>query len=84
MAKAASTRSISPLHQGAGDGREAARTKKEPTLSQMRPPKDLSLEDWQRGLRRQHGRAQKYAVKNLGDDPVFSEFSVHNPVSRNT
>jgi hypothetical protein len=33
-------------------------------------------------LRRQFGREQAFELENLGDDPVFSEFSVYNPDSR--
>ncbi len=44
----------------------------------------MSLEAWQRALRRQFGRAQPFALKNLGAGPVFSDFEVRNPQSRGT
>ncbi|MBI1913642.1 MAG: DEAD/DEAH box helicase [Planctomycetes bacterium] len=44
----------------------------------------MSLEEWQRQLRRQFGREQKYTLKNLGEQPLFSEFEVTNPQSRRT
>jgi superfamily II DNA or RNA helicase len=44
----------------------------------------MSLEDWQIELRRQFGREQNFTLKNLGEQPVFSEFDVTNPQSRNT
>ncbi len=50
-------------------------------LSRLRAPEDLSLEDWQIGLRRQFGREQAFACENLGNEPVFSEFRVSNPGS---
>lgn len=53
-------------------------------LSRMKKPEGMSLEEWQVELRRQFGSAQPYRVKNLGDHPVFSEFLVHNPESRNS
>jgi superfamily II DNA or RNA helicase len=45
-------------------------------------PEDMSLEQWQIALRREYGLAQKLKMENIGDDPVFSEFAVTNPISR--
>jgi hypothetical protein len=50
-------------------------------LSRTRAPEDLSLEDWQIGLRQQFGREQNYVCENLGVEPVFSTFRVGNPAS---
>jgi SNF2 family DNA or RNA helicase len=47
-------------------------------------PPEMSLEEWQIALRREYGLAQKLKWTNLGDDPVFSEFAVANPVSQKT
>jgi superfamily II DNA or RNA helicase len=52
-----------------------------PKLSHTRRPSDLSVEEWQRQLRRQFGRAQPFKIENIGEEPVFSEFSVSNPRS---
>ena len=54
---------------------------KQRVLSRMRAPEDLSLEDWQIGLRQQFGREQAFVCENLGNEPVFSEFRVSNPAS---
>lgn len=54
----------------------------EPRLSRNRKPEDLSIHDWQVGLRRQFGREQaSLALEPLGDDPGCGEFTVHNPES---
>jgi superfamily II DNA or RNA helicase len=53
-------------------------------LSRLHKPRDMSLEDWQIELRRQFGREQNFTLKNLGDQPVFSEFEVTNPHSQRT
>jgi superfamily II DNA or RNA helicase len=59
-------------------GRNAAA---EPRLSRSRKPEELSVEDWQVGLRRQFGREQShFAIETVGD-PVCGEFTVHNPDS---
>ena len=42
----------------------------------------MSLEAWQIELRRQFGRKQKFKVKNLGEQPLFSDFQVSNPASK--
>ena len=62
--------------------RRTAADSAEPRLSRQRKPQDLPTDDWQRALRRQFGREQPFVLENLGDDPVFSEFSVFNPDSR--
>jgi superfamily II DNA or RNA helicase len=57
---------------------------KEPKLSHTRAPPGLSPVDWQRGLRRQFGRAQAFGLENLGSEPFFSEFRVSNPASKSS
>ncbi len=42
----------------------------------------MSLEAWQIGLRRQYGREQKFKLKNLGSQAVFSDFQVANPQTK--
>jgi superfamily II DNA or RNA helicase len=53
-------------------------------LARTHAPSDLSLLDWQRGLRRQFGREQSFGLENLGAEPFFSEFRVSNPVSKSS
>ena len=53
----------------------------EPRLSRTRRPPELEPADWQAALRRQFGREQPFSLENLGDEPVFSDFRVHNPAS---
>ena len=42
----------------------------------------MSLETWQRELRRQFGREQPFTLKNVGGEPVFSEYQVTNRAKR--
>jgi superfamily II DNA or RNA helicase len=51
-------------------------------LSRLYKPDALSLEDWQRELRRQFGREQQFQIANKGEHPVFSEFEVANPQAK--
>lgn len=53
-----------------------------PRLSHTRRPAQLTAADWQTALRRQFGAEQAFELHNLGSEPVFSEFAVHNPASR--
>jgi hypothetical protein len=53
-------------------------------LSRLHKPETMSLEAWQMALRRQVGRDEKFALTNIGDQPVFSEFHVTNPKNGNT
>ncbi len=50
-------------------------------LSRLHQPHDMSLEAWQRELRRQFGREQAFALKNLGSERIFSDFQVSNPAA---
>jgi superfamily II DNA or RNA helicase len=62
--------------------RRSASTPKK--LSRLRKPEHMSLEKWQVALRRQFGREQKFRLKNVGGDPIFSEFEVTNPETERT
>ena len=53
----------------------------EPRLSRTRRPPELEVANWQTALRRQFGREQRFGLENLGQEPVFSDFRVHNPAS---
>lgn len=52
-------------------------------LSRLQRPEGMSLEAWQMALRRQFGREQRFLLRNAGGHPIFSEFGVTNPQSRN-
>jgi superfamily II DNA or RNA helicase len=52
-------------------------------LSRLHKPEVMSLEAWQIALRRQLGREETFALANVGDQPIFSEFHVTNPKSGN-
>jgi superfamily II DNA or RNA helicase len=52
--------------------------------SRTRKPEAMTLEEWQVALRREYGREQNFQHTNLGDQPFFSTFSVHNPASKRT
>ncbi|MFA6245100.1 MAG: SNF2-related protein [Candidatus Hydrogenedentales bacterium] len=49
-----------------------------------RKPSHMSLDEWQVALRREFGAEQNFTSKNLGTEPVFSNFSVTNPASGRT
>jgi len=53
-------------------------------LSRLRKPSDMSLEEWQIELRRQFGPNQDFRVRNVGGEPIFSEFQVTNPETERT
>ena len=53
----------------------------DPRLSRTRRPPELQVADWQTALRRQFGREQPFGLENLGNEPIFSDFRVHNPAS---
>jgi superfamily II DNA or RNA helicase len=48
-------------------------------MSRLRKPEDMPLEQWQIALRKQFAEKQNFRLKNIGDEPIFSEFIVTNP-----
>lgn len=52
--------------------------------SRTRKPEHMSVDEWQRALRQEYGREQSFTLKNLGEEPVYSEFAVTNPASGRT
>ena len=57
------------------------KSSKTPKLSRLKRPDGMPLEEWQIALRREHGRSQTFDIKNLTDEPIYSEFLVKNPQS---
>ena len=64
--------------------KSATNLNKEPKLSRTHAPSELSPVEWQRGLRRQFGREQAFALENLTSEPFFSDFRVSNPASKSS
>jgi superfamily II DNA or RNA helicase len=75
----------SPILRSIGNKPSAKpRPKRKAQTSRLRKPDDMSLEQWQIALRREFGQAQKFRLKNVGNDEVFSEFEVTNPQTGRT
>ncbi|MFB3819696.1 MAG: DEAD/DEAH box helicase [Candidatus Methylomirabilales bacterium] len=53
-------------------------------VSRLRKPPGLTLEAWQVALRRQFAAELRLKIRNVGREPVFSEFAVTNPRTRHT
>ncbi|HLX61164.1 MAG TPA: DEAD/DEAH box helicase [Planctomycetota bacterium] len=65
----------------AGNTAHSAKKLKPAKTPRTRKPEHMSLEEWQVALRREFGREQKFKLKNVGSEPVCSEFHVSNPES---
>ena len=59
-------------------------SRKKRKLSRLRKPEDMSLADWQRGLRQQFAVEQSFKLHNCGPNRVFSEFEITNPQTKRT
>jgi len=59
--------------------RKASKGRKIKKISHLRKPEDMPLEQWQIALRKQFAQKQNFRLKNIGDEPIFSEFTVINP-----
>jgi len=49
-----------------------------------RKPEDLTVEEWQAALRKQFASEQKFIVKNIGNQPLYSDYEVYNPDTKKT
>ncbi len=58
--------------------------KKEKKISYHRQPEEMSLASWQAGLRKQFGKNSSFIMTNLGEHPIYSDWSVKNPETGNT
>ena len=58
--------------------------KQEATIPYHRKPHNMSLEAWQIALRKQFVTDKPFAIKRLDGHPVFTDYSVYNPVTKNT
>ncbi|MEZ5040249.1 MAG: DEAD/DEAH box helicase [Saprospiraceae bacterium] len=54
------------------------KTPKEKKINYYKQPEELTLREWQIGLRKQFGKEQSFGLTNEGDHPVWSDFLVHN------
>jgi len=63
-------------------GRKLSKNGKVKKLSHLRKPEDMPLEQWQIALRRQFAQKQNFRLKNIGNEPFFSEFIVTNPQTK--
>jgi len=59
--------------------RKTSKRHKIKKISRLRKPEDMPLEQWQIALRKQFAQKQNFRLKNIGDEPIFSEFTVTNP-----
>ncbi|RKY23309.1 MAG: ATP-dependent helicase, partial [Planctomycetota bacterium] len=59
--------------------RKTPKGRKVKKISRLRKPEDMPLEQWQVALRKQFAQKQNFRLKNIGDEPIFSEFIVTNP-----
>jgi superfamily II DNA or RNA helicase len=66
------------------NGRTGKKLARKRGISRLRKPEEMSLEQWQVALRREFGRQQNFRLKNIGSEPIFSEFEVTNPQTERT
>ena len=50
----------------------------------LRKPSELTVEEWQAALRKQYALEQKFKVKNIGSEPLYSVYEVYNPDTNKT
>ena len=51
-------------------------------ISHLHKPEEMTLPQWQIALRKEFGSKQNFNLKNIGNESVFSEFTVTNPQTK--
>ena len=62
--------------------RKSAKRRTIMKISRLHKPEDMGLEQWQIALRKQYAEKQNFILKNIGNEPIFSEFIVTNPQTK--
>jgi superfamily II DNA or RNA helicase len=60
----------------------ASKNRKVTKISHLRKPDELTLQQWQIALRKEFAGKQDFRLKNTGNEPIFSEFTVTNPQTK--
>ena len=60
------------------ESEKSTKSKKMRKVSYYRKPEKMSVEQWQKELRKQFARTNPFRVKNVGNHFVFSDFKVYN------
>lgn len=64
---------------------QKAKTKKnKPKVPYHKKPEKMSMEAWQRALRKQFAENNPFGIKKLGPHTVFTDYHVYNPLTGNT
>lgn len=58
--------------------RKSSKSNKIKRISHLKKPEDMLLEQWQIALRKQMAEKQNFRLKNVGNEPILSEFAVTN------
>jgi SNF2 family DNA or RNA helicase len=53
-------------------------------VSHTNKPENMPDKEWQAALRRQLAEKEVFDIKNIGSEPVYSDYSVFSPQSQNT
>ncbi len=53
-------------------------------VSYYKRPDYLTLEEWQYALRKQYAAKHYFKIENIGSHPVYSNFNVYNPETKNS
>lgn len=53
-------------------------------VSYHKKPVDMATEKYQTLLRKQFAETQPFTIKNIGAHPVYSDFKVYNPLTKNS
>ena len=58
--------------------------KSKPLLSNTRKPSDLTISEWQSGLRRQIAERSSFKISNIGGGLAYSDYTVLNNATKNS
>jgi SNF2 family DNA or RNA helicase len=63
---------------------KSAKKKKKIIIPYHQKPKHMSLNAWQKALRKQFAANNAFGIENIGSHPVYSDYAVFNPLTHNS
>jgi len=54
------------------------------SVTHTHKPSNMTNQEWQTTLRKQAAEKEIFKIENIGEEPVYSDYTVHNPTSKNT
>lgn len=75
---------MAPLKSSKSKSAKKKKTETPKKIPYYRKPDDLTLDQWQIGLRKQFGQDNEFLISNIGQEKIYSDFQVTNHATNNS